>query len=58
MEPERASAPGSGRLSEEQAKTTGTRSHNLIKYWSTNQLVIAKQIFSEPLPHGYLYVNS
>lgn len=58
MEPERASAPGSERLSQEQDETMGTQSHNLSKDLSINQLLIAKQTFSAPLPCGYLYVNS
>lgn len=58
MEPERAPAPGSERLNQVQTGTTEHGSHGLIKYLSVNQLLIAEQIFSEPFPHGYLYVKS
>lgn len=50
MEPERALAPGSERLNQEPTGTTGHGSHDLIKYLSAHQLLIAGQIFSEPFP--------
>lgn len=57
-EPEGALGPGSERLNQVQTGTTEHGSHDLIKYLSANQLLIAGQIFSEPFPHGYLSVKS